>query len=680
MPKNNKKTHMKNKKNTRVKFSNDTLHKKDEKLTKNTDHNNVSYSLYVDEMTGMEDYRRKMKIWITDDSVISCYNCKTEFSMWYRKHHCRMCGKIFCYYCSNNYIELVDELKSDLPQNPYNEDSKIIRTCDKCKKYMDDFNKYHKLIQTISNFDINTIQKCKYINSRWEKASIYCLNKLRDIQYKLSVENIDTIEKKLLLNNMNYFSGHSRWLIQIIKTIDFENKDHVDKLENILKLKRKNLCIRTMCTRICTQQLSIGDILDILHLGIQNNLIKNIIKTTILQVNKTELIYYFPFFAFHLEKNSYILDIIIKKFFQDNELVSELYWCILLYNTDEEFKKSIEYKFEKYCDWDNILKMKEMIDFDIKTEYKNIINPINPNETYTHINNSDIQFIESASKPIIIPFVKQDGTIKKIMYKKEDIRKDHVIVNLIEIAYKILKDANIINTDVITYKVSPISPTSGYIEIVEESSTIFNITENLGFTVQNYISEHNNTKTVKEIKDKFIQSTAVYCVLSYLLGIGDRHLDNIMISKTGLLFHIDFSYIMGKDPKYNSSDSIKISPEIINMIGGYNSDDYTIFKKYCVDIYNTLRLHVNLFMNMLSIVSYIDNSFDIEYIKKEILTRFEIGVSSLEASLHLDTKINLKGYTFEDKVIDFLYKSKNSNLFRGISYIKNIPNNLYYSS
>ena len=36
----------------------------------------------------------------------------------------------------------------------------------------------------------------------------------------------------------------------------------------------------------------------------------------------------------------------------------------------------------------------------------------------------------------------------------------------------------------------------------------------------------------------------------------------------------------------------------------------TILKKYCVNIYNTLRLHVNLFMNMLSIVSYIDNSFD----------------------------------------------------------------------
>ena len=461
--------------------------------------------------------------------------------------------------------------------------------------------------------------------------------------------------------------------------IDFDNKFQVQKLEEILKLPKKNECIRTMCTRLCKNNFTIDDILDILHLGIKNVTIKNIIKKTILNVNKNKLIYYFPFFCFHLEKNSYILDIIIKKFSNDSKLISELYWCVKLYNTDDEFKKSIQYKFKKYCDYENILKMEELVDFDINKEYSEIITPIDPDEIYKTINKDDIQYIESASKPMIIPFVKQNDQIKKIMFKNEDIRKDHVIVNLIELSYNILKENNIINTDFITYKVSPISINSGYIEIIENSSTIFNITENLGFTVQNYISEYNNDKTVKEIKDKFIQSTAVYCVLSYLLGIGDRHLDNIMISQTGLLFHIDFSYIMGKDPKYNSNDSIKISPEIINMIGGYNSDDYTIFKKYCVNIYNTLRLHVNLFMNMLSIVSYIDNSFNLEYIKKEILTRFEIGVSSLEASLHLDTKINLKGYTFEDKVIDFLYKSKNSNLFRGISYIKNIPNNIYKS-
>ncbi|OCH90065.1 hypothetical protein OBBRIDRAFT_731550 [Obba rivulosa] len=43
--------------------------------------------------------------WMDDDLCKECYDCKSVFSAWRRKHHCRICGQIFCSRCASNIIK-----------------------------------------------------------------------------------------------------------------------------------------------------------------------------------------------------------------------------------------------------------------------------------------------------------------------------------------------------------------------------------------------------------------------------------------------------------------------------------------------------------------------------------------------------------------------------------------------
>jgi growth factor-regulated tyrosine kinase substrate len=38
--------------------------------------------------------------WVSDSDSKSCYRCRTDFSAFNRRHHCRACGQIFCHACS----------------------------------------------------------------------------------------------------------------------------------------------------------------------------------------------------------------------------------------------------------------------------------------------------------------------------------------------------------------------------------------------------------------------------------------------------------------------------------------------------------------------------------------------------------------------------------------------------
>ena len=85
-----------------------------------------------------------------------------------------------------------------------------------------------------------------------------------------------------------------------------------------------------------------------------------------------------------------------------------------------------------------------------------------------------------------------------------------------------------------------------------------------------------NVHELAAMQGRFIKSLAGYCVITYLLGVGDWHLDNILLTNGGYLFHIDFGYIYGEDPplKGTISPRIRITKQMVDVMCGYSSGQY----------------------------------------------------------------------------------------------------------
>ncbi|XP_030538404.1 1-phosphatidylinositol-3-phosphate 5-kinase FAB1A-like isoform X2 [Rhodamnia argentea] len=67
--------------------------------------------------------------WMPDHSCRVCYECDSQFTVFNRRHHCRICGRVFCAKCTANSIPAPSD-----EQKTGREDWERIRVCNYCYK------------------------------------------------------------------------------------------------------------------------------------------------------------------------------------------------------------------------------------------------------------------------------------------------------------------------------------------------------------------------------------------------------------------------------------------------------------------------------------------------------------------------------------------------------------------
>ena len=168
------------------------------------------YSMVIKNNNYIKPLCNDDNIWTEDSSVNSCHNCKDEFTLFFRKHHCRLCGKIFCYNCSNNYVNTnlktklikLDEYLSEC-LNDVTIKEKNKRLCFQCNKLLININiiaKFIKIFELLS-LDMKTIYKLLLVNKNWNKSIIFYLYNFKGIQYITICNRLNKPTYNILNNN-----------------------------------------------------------------------------------------------------------------------------------------------------------------------------------------------------------------------------------------------------------------------------------------------------------------------------------------------------------------------------------------------------------------------------------------------------------------------------------------------
>lgn len=74
-----------------------------------------------------------------------------------------------------------------------------------------------------------------------------------------------------------------------------------------------------------------------------------------------------------------------------------------------------------------------------------------------------------------------------------------------------------------------------------------------------------------------------------------------MLAPDGHFFHVDFGYILGRDPK-PYPPPVKVCKEMVDAMGGTTSVHYARFQSLCYTAFIGLRKNSNLILNLVALM------------------------------------------------------------------------------
>jgi Ran GTPase-activating protein (RanGAP) involved in mRNA processing and transport/GTPase SAR1 family protein len=142
--------------------------------------------------------------------------------------------------------------------------------------------------------------------------------------------------------------------------------------------------------------------------------------------------------------------------------------------------------------------------------------------------------------------------VQVVVFKsgEERLRQDMAVLHVLSVLERVWQDAAL-GVELTTYGCVATGNDSGFVEVVTPAATLTGIVAQGGGVsaapLVKWLTAAARTGRVaySDVVAAFASSCAAQCCATYLLGIGTRHGDAVMVRQSGHMFHVDFGSILG---------------------------------------------------------------------------------------------------------------------------------------
>ncbi|XP_054714690.1 phosphatidylinositol 4-phosphate 3-kinase C2 domain-containing subunit alpha-like [Uloborus diversus] len=276
--------------------------------------------------------------------------------------------------------------------------------------------------------------------------------------------------------------------------------------------------------------------------------------------------------------------------------------------------------------------------------------PLSPSLEVSGIDVKSCSYFTSNTLPLRLVFTTPEfpnNNHEAIFKVGDDIRQDMITIQMIRIMDKLwLKEG--LDLKIVTFACVATDYRKGMVELVLDAETLRKIQTELGLTgsfkdrpIAEWLQKYNTSELeYQQAVENFTLSCAGYCVATYILGICDRHNDNIMLKTSGHIFHIDFGKFLGDSQMFGNIKRDRtpfvLTSDMAYVINGGDkpSKKFQYFIDLCCQAFNIIRKHKNIFFNLFMLMTSSGipgmTSNAVNYIEKALL----LGMTEAEATAH----------------------------------------------